>query len=109
MNSTTAWILLIVSGLVDVVWATSVKMSAGYSRPGWVIASLIFLAIFIYSLGRALQVLPIGTAYVVWTGIGAVGTVAIGMAVFGEPAGMARIFWIAVTLIGIVGLKITSQ
>ncbi|MGX9445581.1 DMT family transporter (plasmid) [Nitrobacteraceae bacterium UC4446_H13] len=100
---------MIFSGLVDVAWATSVKMSAGYSRPGWVIASLILLAIFIYSLGRALQVLPIGTAYVVWTGIGAVGTVAIGMAVFDESAGMTRILWIAVTLIGIVGLKITSQ
>ncbi|GHD23582.1 DMT family transporter [Tianweitania populi] len=109
MNSTTAWVLLILSGLVDIAWAASVKMSAGYTRPGWALASLLLLFVFVYALGRALEVLPIGTAYVVWTGIGAVGTVVIGIVVFNEPAGMMRLLWIAVTLAGIIGLKVTSQ
>jgi len=109
MSTTSAWVLLILSGLVDIAWAASVKMSAGYTRPGWAVASLFLLLVFVYALGRALEVLPIGTAYVVWTGIGAVGTVVVGIVVFGEPAASMRLLWIAITLMGIIGLKMTSQ
>ncbi|MFG1423494.1 DMT family transporter [Roseixanthobacter liquoris] len=108
MSAGAAWLLLLLSGLVDVAWAASVKMSDGYSRHGWTAASLALLFVFIFSLGRALEVLPMGTAYAVWTGIGAVGSVALGIALFGEPATASRLLWIAVTLVGIVGLKITS-
>lgn len=109
MSAGQAWILLVFSGLVDVAWAASVKMSAGYSRPGWAVASLVLLALFILSLGRALEVLPMGTAYAVWTGVGAVGSVALGIALFGEPATAGRLVWIAVTLVGIVGLKMSGR
>lgn len=103
-----AWMLLILSGLLDVAWAVCVKMADGYTRTAWSVLSLILLAAFIYALGRALQVLPLGTAYAVWTGVGAVGSVVVGILVFREPATFVRLFWIALTLSGIVGLKLTS-
>lgn len=108
MSTNNAWALLVFSGLVDVAWAASVKMSAGYTRLGWAVTSVVLLLLFIVSLGRALQVLPVGSAYAVWTGIGAVGSVALGIVVFREPAAVARLIWIAVTMVGIVGLKTTS-
>lgn len=80
-----AWALLIIAGFFDVLWAVSVKYAEGYTRLGWSIISLALLAGFIV-LGRSLQVLPTGTAYAVWTGVGAVGTVLMGVALFGEIA-----------------------
>jgi quaternary ammonium compound-resistance protein SugE len=109
MSTNNAWALLVFSGLVDVAWAASVKMSAGYTRFGWTATSIVLLILFIVSLGRALQVLPVGSAYAVWTGIGAVGSVALGILVFREAATAARLIWIAVTLVGIIGLKTTSM
>lgn len=97
------------SGLLDVAWAMSVKMADGYSRFGWSIASFVLLATFIYCLGKSLQVLPLGTAYAVWTGLGAIGSILVGIVIFREPATVARIFWIGVTLSGIVGLKLTGS
>ncbi|MDR2310647.1 MAG: multidrug efflux SMR transporter [Brucellaceae bacterium] len=109
METTIAWTLLIVSGLLDVAWAICVKMADGYSRLSWSILSFILLATFIYALGKALQVLPLGTAYAVWTGIGAIGSIVVGIVVFREPATFVRLFWISVTLSGIVGLKLTGS
>jgi quaternary ammonium compound-resistance protein SugE len=108
MGSTMAWALLILSGLLDVAWAICVKMADGYSRLTWSVLSFVLLAAFIYALGKALQVLPLGTAYAVWTGIGAIGSIVVGIVIFREPAAFVRLFWIAVTLSGIVGLKLTS-
>ena len=108
MSPGNAWILLIVSGLLDVAWAVSVKYAAGYTRPGWSALSLVLLIGFIALLGRALAVLPVGTAYAVWTGIGAVGTATLGIALFGEPANALRLLCIALVLAGIIGLKLTS-
>lgn len=109
MGSTIAWTLLILSGLLDVAWAMSVKMADGYTRLSWSILSFILLATFIHALGKALQVLPLGAAYAVWTGIGAIGSIVVGIVIFREPATFIRLFWIAVTLSGIVGLKLTSR
>jgi quaternary ammonium compound-resistance protein SugE len=109
MGSAMAWALLILSGLLDVAWAMSVKMADGYSRLGWSILSFALLAAFIYALGKSLQALPLGTAYAVWTGIGAVGSIVVGIAIFREPVTFVRLFWIAVTLSGIVGLKLTGS
>ncbi|WP_145636371.1 DMT family transporter [Rhizobium sp. ERR 1071] len=104
-----AWMLLVISGVLDVGWSISVKMAAGYSRPGWSILSLALLAAFIFCLGKALQTLPLGTAYAVWTGIGAIGSIVVGIVVFREPATAVRLFWLAVTLGGIIGLKLSSS
>jgi len=99
---------LVISGLVDVAWALSMKQAQGYTRPGWSILSLLLLGLFVYLLGLTLRVLPVGTAYAVWTGIGAVGTVALGILLFEEPITWLRIGSIALVIVGIVGLKLSS-
>ncbi|SFL20437.1 DMT family transporter [Lysobacter sp. cf310] len=102
MKPATAWLLLIAAGLIDVAWAASMKLSQGYTRPGWTVVSLIALAAFVYLLGRALTALPVGSAYAVWTGIGAAGTVLLGAAVFGESLNPLRIGGVALIVAGIV-------
>lgn len=109
MSNGLAWCLLIVSGLLDVAWAVSMKFSGGYTRPGWSLTSLAALAAFVWLLGRALQVLPLGNAYAVWTGVGAVGSVLMGVWLFGEAITAARLGFIALIAVGIVGLKLTSS
>lgn len=106
MSQGLAWGLLGLSGVLDVLWAVSVKYADGYSRPGWSIASLALLIGFIGLLGQSLKVLPVGTAYAVWTGIGAVGSVVLGILLFDESANAARLGSIALVVIGIVGLKL---
>ncbi|KRA75950.1 hypothetical protein ASD78_08305 [Lysobacter sp. Root667] len=102
MKPATAWLLLIAAGFIDVAWAASMKLSQGYTRPGWTVLSLIALAAFVYLLGRALTALPVGSAYAVWTGIGAAGTVLLGAAVFGETLNPLRIGGVALIVAGIV-------
>jgi len=109
MSQGVAWMLLLASGLFDVAWAVSVKYAQGYTRPGWTVLSLLLLAGFVLLLGRALRVLPVGTAYAVWTGIGAVGTVLLGRVLFGESASVARIGGIALVVAGIVMLKVSPS
>jgi quaternary ammonium compound-resistance protein SugE len=108
MNAISAWWLLVLSGLLDVVWAVSTKYADGYTRPGWSLLSLASLAGFVWLLGRALQALPLGTAYAVWTGIGAVGSVLLGAGLFGETLTPLRVGLILLVLGGIVGLKLTA-
>jgi len=100
-----AWIVLVTAGLLDVGWAISMKYAEGYTRLGWSIVSLLLLAAFVYMLGRALQVLEIGVAYTVWTGIGAVGTLTMGVLLFGEALNPMKIAGIVLVLIGIAALK----
>jgi quaternary ammonium compound-resistance protein SugE len=106
MSQNMAWLLLIVSGLFDVAWAISIKYAEGYTRPVWTILSLMLLAAFVYLLGRVLQVLPVGTAYAVWTGIGAAGTVLLGIVLFGESINLLRLGGVALIVFGIVALKL---
>lgn len=101
-----AWALLIIAGFLDVLWAVSMKYAEGYTRLGWSIISLALLAGFVFLLGRSLQVLPIGTAYAVWTGVGAVGTVLMGVALFGESLDPLRLSAIGLVVAGIAILKI---
>jgi quaternary ammonium compound-resistance protein SugE len=107
MSQGLAWLLLLLSGLFDIAWAVSMKYAQGYTRPGWTVLSLVLLAGFVLLLGRALRVLPVGTAYAVWTGIGAVGTVLLGIVLFGESASVARIGGITLVIAGIVLLKLS--
>src|SRR5882724_10978255 len=105
MSPPLAWIALVTAGLLDVGWAISMKYAEGYTRPGWSIVSLALLAAFVFLLGRALQVLEIGVAYTVWTGIGAVGTLSMGVLLFGETLSPMKIAGIVFVLIGIAALK----
>jgi len=108
MSAGIAWVLLVVSGLLDVAWALSMKQAQGYTRLGWSVVSLVLLGLFVYLLGLALRVLPVGTAYAVWTGIGAVGAVALGILLFDEPVTAVRIGSIALVVTGIIGLKLSE-
>lgn len=106
MNGILAWAALIVAGLLDVAWAVSMKQAEGYTRLGWSLLSFALLAGFVFLLGRALRVLPLGTAYAVWTGIGAAGTVLAGVALFGEVLTLPRLGGITLVMAGIVVLKL---
>jgi quaternary ammonium compound-resistance protein SugE len=106
------WLLLVIAGLFEVAFATCLgkaKESVGWPMYGWYLGFLISLTISMILLVKATQTLPIGTAYAVWTGIGALGTVLVGIFVFKEPATFWRVFFL-LTLIGsIIGLKAVSH
>lgn len=108
MSQSLAWMALLAAGLLDVAWAVSMKYADGYTRLGWSLLSLVFLAMFVFLLGRALQVLPIGIAYSLWTGIGAAGTVVMGVLLFGEAITPLQVGGIACVLVGIACLKVAS-
>ena len=103
-----AWLYLLFAGLFEIGWAIGLKYTEGFSRlmPSlWTIAAMI---VSLALLGLALKTLPVGTAYAVWTGIGAVGTAALGIYLFGEPANAARLASIGLIVAGIVGLKLVT-
>jgi quaternary ammonium compound-resistance protein SugE len=108
MSPAAAWAALVAAGVLDVLWAVSMKYADGYTRLGWSVVSLTLLAAFVFLLGRSLQVLPVGTAYAVWTGIGAVGTVLMGVALFDESLDPIRLGCIVLVAAGIVGLKLNA-
>ncbi len=105
MSNATAWLFLILSGIADVVWAVATKYSDGYSRPGWTAVSFVALVIFLVLLVQALKVLPLSTAYAVWTGIGAVGTVTAGLILFGETMTAGKLAAIVAIVGGVIVLK----
>lgn len=105
MSVNAAWFLLVVAGLLDVAWAATMKLNAGFTRIGWSMASLLLLAALVAALGQSVKVLPVGTAYAVWTGIGAVGTVAMGVVLFQEPLGLGRVVCLTMVVAGVVGLR----
>lgn len=85
------------------------KLADGYSRPGWTLVSLILLASFVYLLGKTLTVLPVGTAYAVWTGIGAAGTLILGTVAFGETLGPAKLGGLVLIVVGIILVKAAGE
>jgi quaternary ammonium compound-resistance protein SugE len=105
MSPQVAWIALVTAGLLDIGWAIAMKYADGYTRLGWSIVSLVLLAAFVFLLGRALQVLEVGIAYTVWTGIGAAGTLIMGVLLFGETLSPVKIAGIVLVLAGIATLK----
>ncbi len=106
--SSLAWGLLLIAGLLEIVWASAMKASEGFTKLPY--TALTFAAAWgsFWLLGLALKTLPVGTAYAVWTGIGAVGVATLGLLFFNEPASLARIGCIALIVIGILGLKALS-
>ncbi|HSQ27625.1 MAG TPA: quaternary ammonium compound efflux SMR transporter SugE [Anaerolineales bacterium] len=103
-----AWFILVIAGLFEIVWAVGLKYTEGFTRFWPSIITAAGMVISLYLLSVALKQLPIGTAYAVWTGIGAVGTALIGIFFLGEPRDIARILSILLIVAGIVGLKIFS-
>jgi quaternary ammonium compound-resistance protein SugE len=104
-----AWSYLLLAGLFEVVWAIGLKYTEGFTRLWPTVGTLAAMAVSIVLLAMAVKTLPIGTAYAIWTGIGAVGAVALGIVLFGDPATLPRLLCVALILIGIVGLKLTAS
>ena len=108
MNNGIAWIVLFFAGLCEIGWAVGLKYTEGFSRLWPSVATLIAMVISVALLGWSLKTLPLGTAYAVWTGIGAVGTALLGMMLFGESREVARLVSIGLIVAGIVGLKLLT-
>jgi quaternary ammonium compound-resistance protein SugE len=103
-----AWVYLFVAGLLEVGWAMGLKQSEGFSKPLPSVLTIIGMIASFGFLSMALRTLPIGTAYAVWTGIGAVGTVLLGMIFFREPVEALRLVCLLLIVVGVVGLKFVS-
>jgi quaternary ammonium compound-resistance protein SugE len=103
-----AWTILFVAGLMEIGWAIGLKYTEGFTRLVPSVLTLLSMVGSIVLLGLALKTLPIGTAYAVWTGIGAVGTAALGIILFGEPATALRLSSIGLIVAGIIGLKLVT-
>lgn len=103
-----AWLFLIVAGLLEIVWAIGLKLSAGFSHIGWSIMTVLGMIASFYFLAQALKTIPVGTGYAIWTGIGAAGTAILGIVLFSESAALPRLACIGLIVAGIVGLKLTS-
>ena len=102
------WILLLTAGAFETVWAYYMKLSDGFTRPGATIATFAAMAVSIGLLGLAMKSLPLGTAYMVWTGIGAVGAFAVGIVVLGEAVTPLRLLAAALIVAGIGLMKLSS-
>ena len=100
-----AWVILVIAGLLEVGWAVGLKYTNGFTRIWPTIATAVALVGSMALLGLAVRVLPLGTAYAVWTGIGTVGTAILGIALFHEPATVARVAFIGLIVVGILGLR----
>ncbi|MGN6311097.1 MAG: quaternary ammonium compound efflux SMR transporter SugE [Xanthobacteraceae bacterium] len=103
-----AWYILFIAGLMEIGWAIGLKYTEGFTRLVPSVLTLTAMTLSVVLLGLALKTLPVGTAYAVWTGIGAVGTAILGIVLFGDPATAARLASIGLIVAGIVGLKLVT-
>jgi quaternary ammonium compound-resistance protein SugE len=103
------WLVLVVAGLFEIGWAIGLEYSQGFTKLLPSVATVISLVISMLLLARAVQSLPIGTAYAVWTGIGAVGAATLGVVLFDEPSSAARVGFITLIVVGVVGLNATTH
>lgn len=103
-----AWILLVAAGLLEVVWAYSMKLSVGFTRPGASVVTVLAMLASFGLLSVSMKTLPLGTAYTVWTGIGAAGAFLVGVAVLGEAASALRVAAALLIVAGIVLMKIAT-
>ena len=103
-----AWLYLFIAGMFEIVWAIALKYSEGFSKLWPSTITIVGMGISIYFLAIALKTLPIGVAYAIWTGIGAIGTVILGMILFDESKDLLKIIFILLIVTGIVGLRIFS-
>ena len=103
-----AWTILFIAGLFEVGWAVGLKYTEGLTRPWPTVWTVGAMLVSVWLLGIAMNSLPLGSAYSIWVGIGAVGTVLLGILLFGEPVSASRLISIAAIVAGIVGLKLTT-
>jgi quaternary ammonium compound-resistance protein SugE len=103
-----AWLILLVAGLFEVVWAYSMKLSEGFTRPGASSVTLVMMIASFALLSMAMKTIPLGTAYAIWTGIGAIGAFVVGIVVLGEQLSVARVCAVVLIAAGLVLMKISS-
>ena len=103
------WLLLMIAGVFEIIWATGLKYTEGFTRLWPSVGTLAAMAISMILLAQALRTIPVGTGYAIWTGIGAAGTAIMGIALFGESRHVVRLVCIALIVSGIVGLKVSSE
>lgn len=104
-----AWVYLVLAGLMEVGWAVGLKYTEGFTRPLPSLLTAASIAGSMYLLAVAARTLPIGTAYAIWVGIGAVGTAVLGMVLFGEPRTVGRLLFLSLLVVSLVGLKLTAS
>ena len=104
-----AWVTLFIAGLCEVGWAIGLKYTEGFTRLWPTLGTIAAMAVSLWLLGVAMKSLPMGTAYSVWVGVGAVGTVILGIVLFGEPANPARLISVMLIIAGIIGLKLATS
>lgn len=102
------WIILVIAGLFEVGWAIGLKYTAGFTRLWPSVWTVLAMLVSLWLLGIAMKSLPVGTAYSVWVGVGAAGTVILGIALFNEPANAFRLVSVALIIAGIVGLRLAT-
>lgn len=102
------WIVLVVAGLFEIGWAVGLKYTEGFTRPWPTVGTVLSMFISLGLLGIAMKHLPLGTAYAVWVGVGAVGTAALGILLLGEPANPLRLVSLGLIVAGIIGLKLAT-
>ena len=103
-----AWVVLVIAGLFEVGWAIGLKYTDGFTRLWPTVGTLMAMAVSLGLLGLAMKTLPVGTAYAVWVGVGAVGTAVLGITLFGEVVNTGRVISLALIVAGIVGLKLAT-
>ncbi len=103
-----AWVVLVIAGVLEIVWAVGLKYTEGFTRPWPTVVTGVALVASMVLLGLAVRSLPLGTAYAVWTGIGTVGTAVLGIVLFREPATAMRLACIGLILAGIIGLRLAT-
>lgn len=103
-----AWFILLLAGLFEIAWAIGLKYTEGFTRPWPTLGTAAAMVASFWLLGLALKSLPLGTAYAVWVGVGAVGTAVLGIVLFDEPATVARLVSLGLIVAGIVGLKLAA-
>jgi len=102
------WFILVAAGLLEIGWAIGLKYTEGFTRLWPSLGTAAAMVLSLALLGVAMKSLPVGTAYAVWVGVGAVGTAILGIVLFGEPANTARLLSLALILAGIIGLKLAT-
>lgn len=109
MSPGLAWLVLLAAGACEVAWAVGLKYTEGFTRPAPSVFTLVFMVLSVVLLAQSLKALPLGTAYAVWTGVGAVGTAVMGMVLFNESRETARLVSIGLIVAGIAGLKLLGE
>lgn len=104
-----AWVLLVAAGLLEIVWAFTMKLSDGFTRPGATVLTIVAMLASFTLLSISMKTLPLGTAYTVWTGIGAVGAFVVGVAVLGEPLTIGRVMAAVLIVAGLILMKLSTS